>query len=369
MTETVESIVIGAGVLGLAAARALALAGQDVLVLERSATFGGEISSRNSEVIHAGIYYPPGSLRAQLCVDGRERLYRFCAERGIDHRRIGKLIVAADDGQMAALARLRANAIACGVTDLAILGPGDVRRLEPAVTCVSALLSPSTGIIDSHGFMQALLGEAEAHGATIVFGSPVEGGMVTAEGFILRVGGRERMTIACRNLVIAAGLHSQSVAGRLSGLDTTSIPPAYMAKGNYFTYAGPSPFRRLIYPIPSEGGLGVHSTLDLAGRCRFGPDIRWVDRIDYDIDADRAALFYPSIRAYFPDLPDGSLRPGYTGIRPKLQPAGAAAQDFAIRGPEHHGTPGLVALYGMDSPGLTSALSIADLIRTKLQAG
>jgi L-2-hydroxyglutarate oxidase LhgO len=367
MTETIQSIVIGAGVLGLAAARALARSGHDVVVLEGAETFGGEVSSRNSEVIHAGLYYPPGTLRARLCVEGRERLYRFCAERGVGHRRIGKLIVATDADQVAALARLRANAVASGVTDLEALGPDEVRRLEPAVRCVGALLSPSTGIIDSHAFMQALLGEAEAHGAAIVHGSPVEGGAVTADGFVLRVGGREPTRIACRNLVIAAGLHSQVVAGRLSGLDPASIPPSYLAKGNYFTYAGPSPFSRLIYPIPSEGGLGVHATLDLAGSCRFGPDIRWVDRIDYDVDADRVALFYPSIRAYFPDLADGSLRPGYTGIRPKLQPAGATARDFTIRGPEHHGIVGLVALYGIDSPGLTSALAIADRIRTKLE--
>ncbi|MGH6931661.1 MAG: NAD(P)/FAD-dependent oxidoreductase [Dongiaceae bacterium] len=366
MTDKVDCIVVGAGVIGLAVARALALAGREVIVLERNAAVGLEVSSRNSSVIHAGIYYSTGSLKARLCVAGRERLYEYCASHGVDHRRLGKLIVATTDQQITELAALRAKAEANGVTDLAWLDAAAARRLEPAVRCVAALLSPSTGIIDANGLMLSLRGDAESHGAAVALNSPVIGGRIESNRFVVEVGGAEPATLACGILVNAAALGAQGVARSLAGLDPATVPPRFLAKGHYFSLSGRSPFQRLIYPMPAQAALGIHVTLDLAGQARFGPDLKWIDAIDYDIEPARAELFYDAIRRYYPDLKDGALQPAYTGIRPKLQGPGAPAEDFVIQGPERHGVPGLVNLYGIESPGLTSCLSIADEVMSHL---
>ncbi len=366
MTETVECAVVGAGVVGLACARALALAGREVVVLEASGGIGNEISSRSSEVIHAGIYYPAGSLKARLCVAGRERLYAYCTSRGIPHSRLGKLIVATSDAQLPALETLRQAAIANAVTDLELLKAPSVRQLEPALRCVAALLSPSTGILDSHAFMLSLLGEAEAHGAAIAFHSPLRGGALLDAGFRLQVGGSMPMHLGCRILLNSAGLSAQAVARSLAGFDPALVPPLFLAKGNYFTLAGPSPFRRLIYPMPEPAGLGVHVTLDLAGQARFGPDVEWIETLDYDVDPARGHFFHAAVRTYWPDLPEGALQPGYCGIRPKLQGPGAPAADFMVQGPETHGIAGLVNLYGIESPGLTASLALADLVVERL---
>jgi L-2-hydroxyglutarate oxidase LhgO len=366
MTADVDCVVVGAGVVGLAIARALALAGREVVILEATTTIGSETSSRNSEVIHAGLYYPPGSLKACLCLAGRRRLYDYCASRGIAHQRVEKLVVATAEDQLPGLSRLQQTARANGVDDLEPLDAAAARRLEPALRCVAALRSPSTGIIDSHGLMLSLLGEAEAAGAMLALNSPVLGGGVAEHGFTLDVGGTEPMRLSCRRLVNAAGLHAQDLARRLDGLPPDTIPPLFLAKGNYFTLAGRSPFRRLIYPIPEAAGLGIHLGLDLAGQARFGPDVEWVDRIDYGVDPSRATRFYAAIRRYYPDLADDALLPGYAGVRPKQQGPGDPAADFVIQGADRHGIAGLVNLYGIESPGLTSALAIGDLVASRL---
>lgn len=366
MSETIDAVVIGAGVIGLAVARALALAGREVIMLERNGHVGEETSSRNSEVIHAGIYYPTGSLKAKLCVAGRERLYDYCRSRGVAHRRLGKLIVATATAQLPDLEALHRKAAANGVGDLQPLDVQAAHRLEPAVRCVAALLSPSTGIIDSHGLMLSLQGEAEDHGAVVALNAPVLGGECRGGGFRLDVGGAEPTRLDCRLLVNAAGLGAQQVARGLAGFDPRHVPPRFLAKGNYFTLAGRSPFRRLIYPMPDAASLGVHVTLDLAGRARFGPDVEWIETIDYDVDASRAGRFAAAIRGYYPELRDGDLIAGYSGIRPKLQAPGGPPEDFVIQGPEVHGMPGLVNLYGIESPGLTSCLAIADEVARKL---
>ncbi|MFO1058861.1 MAG: NAD(P)/FAD-dependent oxidoreductase [Dongiaceae bacterium] len=365
MTESVETVVVGAGVVGLAVARALALAGQEVLILEAEPAFGSGISSRNSEVIHAGMYYEPGSLKARLCVAGKARLYAYCAARGVPHSRLGKLIVATAPEQLPGLAAIAARARTNGV-EIEPIGPAEAAALEPAVRCAGALLSPSTGIVDSHGLMTALLGDAEAAGAMLALRSPVTGGRVGPAGIEIAVGGGEPMRLACRRLVNAAGLGAVALAGRLAGLDPALLPAFHMAKGCYFMLAGRSPFRRLIYPMPGQAHLGVHVTLDLAGRARFGPDIEWVTAEGYDVDPARADGFYAEIRRYYPDLPDGALQPGYAGIRPKLQAPGGPAVDFVLQGPAAHGIPGLVNLLGIESPGLTSCLAIADAVARML---
>lgn len=364
--EEVECVVAGAGVVGLAAARALAQAGHEVVILEAADAIGTETSSRNSEVVHAGIYYPAGSLKARLCVAGRRRLYDYCRSRGVAHRRIGKMIVATAEEQHTQLRSLQETARANGVDDLEWLDAAAARRLEPALRCVAALHSPSTGIVDSHGLMLSLLGEAEASGAMLALGSPVRGGHITEHGIRLDVGGAEPMTLGCRRLVNAAGLHAQDLARRLVGLPPETVPPRLLAKGSYFALAGRAPFRRLIYPLPEAAGLGVHLTLDLAGRARFGPDVEWIERIDYDVDPRRAAGFYDAIRRYYPDLRDDALRADYAGIRPKLQGPDGPAQDFVIQGPATHGVAGLVNLYGIESPGMTAALAIAELVAKRL---
>jgi len=366
MTESVEAVVIGAGVVGLAVARALAIAGREVLILESAATFGSEISSRNSEVIHAGIYYPTGSLKARLCLSGREQLYAYCASHGIAHKRLGKLIVASEPAQIPALQKIKAQAEANGVDDLEWLGANAVQTIEPALQASAALLSPSTGIVDSHGLMLSYLGEAEANGAAIAFHSPVIGGAIGDDGFHLTIGGATPMQLHCRYLVNAAGLDAQQVALSLSGFDPALVPPLHLAKGNYFVLAGAAPFERLVYPVPEHGGLGVHLTLDLAGRARFGPDVEWVGGRDYHVEAQRAAVFYGAIRRYWPGLEDGKLTPGYAGIRPKLSGPKDPAADFLIQGPASHRIPRLVNLFGIESPGLTSSLALADMVATEL---
>ncbi len=353
---------IGAGVVGLAVARALALAGREVVVLEAADAIGTGTSSRNSEVIHAGIYYPKGSLKARLCVAGRERLYPYCAARGVGHRRCGKLIVATDQAQIAGLRDLEAKARANGVADIRWLDGAEARALEPALECVAALLSPSTGIIDSHGLMLAYQGDAENAGAVVALESPVTGGEVTDGGILLEVGGAEPTTLRAREVVNSAGLSAQPVARALRGLDPVSVPPLHFAKGSYFALAGRAPFTHLIYPAPEQAGLGVHLTLDLAGQAKFGPDVEWVAAPGYDVDPARGEGFYAAVRTYWPGLPDGALAPAYAGVRPKIQARGEPAADFVIQGPAGHGVPGLVNLYGIESPGLTASLAIADMV-------
>jgi L-2-hydroxyglutarate oxidase LhgO len=369
MTESLEldAVVIGGGVIGLAVARHLALAGREVTLLESESRLGQHTSSRNSEVIHAGIYYPPGSLKARLCVEGKQLLYAYAAQNDVAHRRVGKIIVASRQEEVTALDGIWANAQKNGVTDLEWLEAKDIAALEPAVKAVRGLLSPSTGIIDSHSFMSALRKDAVARGAEIVTSSPVVGGTVLDHGgFELQIGGPEPSAITCRTLINSAGLWTQSVARSLRGVPSSSIPGQYFAKGHYFTLNGKAPFSRLVYPVPELGGLGVHLTLDLAGQARFGPDVSWIDGIDYAFEEGRDQRFYGAIRAYYPGLPDGALAPGHTGIRPKLVPAGAAANDFVIQGPIEHSVPGLVNLYGIESPGLTAALALAEVVEGSL---
>ena len=360
--EQVDTVVIGAGVVGLAVARALAKAGREVIVLEAENAIGTHTSSRNSEVIHAGIYYPKGSLKARLCVAGRQQLYAYCADHGVSHQRCGKLIVATSAAQIPQLEKILAQRRANGVTDLAPVDLASVRDMEPAVHCVAALHSPSTGIIDSHGLMLAYQGDAEAHGAMLAFTGPVSGGRVQDDGILLEVGGEQPMQVLARRVVNSAGLHAPKVAASLEGFPPAHVPPSYYCKGNYYSLAGRAPFSRLIYPIPEAAGLGVHVTLDLAGQARFGPDVEWVDKIDYTVDPQRAEKFYAAIRSYWPDLKDGALSPGYSGIRPKIQAPSEPARDFMIEGPRDHGVAGLVNLFGIESPGLTASLALADLV-------
>lgn len=356
-----DCVVAGAGVVGLAVARALALAGREVLVLDAAEGIGTETSSRNSEVIHAGIYYPAGSLMARCCVEGKQMLYAYCAERGIPHANCGKLIVATDEAEADKLASIQARAAANGVPDLRRLERDEAQALEPALACTAALLSPSTGIIDSHAYMLSLQGDAANAGAIFVFHAPVTGGRLTEDGVELEVGGTEPMALRCRSFVNAAGLHAPKLARSLAGMPSQLVPTAYYAKGNYFTLTGKNPFSRLIYPVPVPGGLGTHLTIDLGGQARFGPDVEWVEEIDYEVDPRRGESFYAAIRRYWPELKDGALAPGYSGIRPKIVPPGAPGQDFTLQGPQTHGAPGLLNLFGIESPGLTASLSLGQL--------
>src|SRR6516164_7380817 len=358
--DRVDCVVVGAGVIGLAVARRLAQAGREVVVLEAAEGIGTVTSSRNSEVIHAGIYYKAGSLMARTCVAGKQLLYRYCADHGVPHKNCGKLIVATTAAEAEKLQSIRAHAEANGVLDMQTLSGEEARALEPALNCTAALLSPSTGIIDSHSFMLALRGDAEDAGAAFAFHTPLLQAKASAGCIELDVGGEAPMTLECRLLVNAAGLNAPTVARGIDGMPLELIPRAYLAKGNYFSCSKKAPFSRLIYPVPEPGGLGVHLTLDMAGQARFGPDVEWVDSIDYAVDTARAERFYPAIRKYWPTLPDGALMPSYSGMRPKIVPPAVATQDFVIQGTREHGVAGLINLFGIESPGLTSALAIAD---------
>jgi L-2-hydroxyglutarate oxidase LhgO len=362
--DSVECIVVGAGVVGLAVARRLAIDGREVVVLEAADAIGTETSSRNSEVIHAGIYYAAGSAMARLCVSGKKLLYDYCRDHGVGYRNCGKLIVATSSNETLKLESIRAHAAANGVDDMRVLSGVEARALEPALACDAALLSPSTGIIDSHGYMLALRGDAEAAGAMFAFNAPLLHADADPDGLVAEVGGEAPLHLRCQTLINAAGLAATKVARGISAMPLALIPPAYLAKGNYFSCGVRAPFSRLIYPVPEPGGLGVHLTLDLAGQARFGPDVEWVTEIDYAVDPARAERFYPAIRRYWPDLPDGALLPSYSGIRPKIVPPAVAVQDFVIQGPQTHGVPGLVNLFGIESPGLTSSLAIADEVAT-----
>jgi L-2-hydroxyglutarate oxidase LhgO len=360
-----DAVVIGAGVVGLACARALALRGHEVLVIEALDSFGTVTSSRNSEVIHAGIHYAPGSSKARLCVAGKQLLYAYCAARGIAHRRCEKLIVATSGDQVAQLDAIRAIALANGVDDLALLTAEQASALEPELRCVAALRSPSTGIVDSHAFMVSLIADLESMGGDVIFRSPLLSAAATPEGIELQVGGEEPVTVLASRVVNAAGLNASDVARRIAGLRPDTIPETRFCKGNYFGLAGRAPFSRLVYPVPEAAGLGVHLTLDLGGQGRFGPDTEWLSAtdpaaIDYAVDAQRSNGFHAEIRRYWPGLRDGSLSPTYSGVRPKIFVAGAPVNDFLIGGPSTHGIAQLVNLFGIESPGLTSSLAIAD---------
>jgi len=363
--DSVDCVVVGAGVVGLAVARALALQGREVMVLEAADAIGTGTSSRNSEVIHAGIYYPQGSLKAALCVEGRAMLYRYCAERGIAHRRCGKLIVATSDAQVAQLQGIIAKAEANGVHDLVLLTQQQAQALEPGLQCVAAVHSPSTGIIDSHALMLSLQGDLEAAGGMVVLNSPLARAHC-APGAITLVA-QDGTELQARTVVNSAGLQAPALARRFAGLDAQHVPPSHFAKGNYFTLAGRSPFSRLIYPVPEAAGLGVHLTIDLGGQAKFGPDVQWVDSPDdLVVDPARGDAFYAEVRKYWPALRDGALVPGYAGMRPKIQAPDEPAKDFVIQGPDEHGVAGLVNLFGIESPGLTSSLAIGERVRRML---
>lgn len=369
MTDRVDTVVIGAGVVGLAVARALALAGREVVVLERNARIGEETSSRNSEVIHAGLYYPAGSLKARLCVAGKALLYDYCAAKNVAHRRCGKLIVAVHAAQRSKLEGVRRAAAVNGVNDLEPLSAADVARLEPAVRADTGLWSPSTGIVDSHGLMLALRGDIEAAGGSIATRCRCAGGTREASGWRLECATEDGpFVLGAGTVVNAAGLNAVRVA-QLLGVAARGLPEPRFAKGHYFAYSGASPFSHLVYPLPDDGGLGIHATLDLAGRVRFGPDVEWLprgtaaDALDYAVDPARAASFYAAVQSYWPALPDGSLEPAYAGVRPKISGPDENAADFAIR---HIG--GAVHLLGIESPGLTASLAIGAHVEELLRA-
>jgi L-2-hydroxyglutarate oxidase LhgO len=363
--EQVDCVVIGAGVVGLAVARALALAGREVLVLEACNAIGTQTSARNSEVIHAGIYYAQDSLKAQLCVRGKALLYDYCAERNVPHNRCGKFIVATSEAQVAQLQAIRAKAAANGVHDLVLLSAAEARAAEPALHCLAALHSPSTSIVDSHALMLSLLADLEHAGGVLALNSPLARAEIAQEAITLIA--EDGTQLQAKSVVNAAGLHAPALAARFAGLDARHVPTPHYAKGNYFTLAGRAPFSHLIYPVPEAAGLGVHLTLDLGGQAKFGPDVQWVDSPDdLVVDAKRGDAFYAEVRKYWPDLPDGALQPAYSGIRPKINGPTEAAHDFCIQGPKDHGVAGLVNLFGIESPGLTSSLAIAEHVAALL---
>lgn len=375
--DRVEAVVVGAGVVGLAVARELALAGHEVVLLERHDAIGTETSARNSEVIHSGLYYPTGSLKARLCVAARERLYAYCAERGVPHARCGKLIVASGDAQERKLRGIHDQAVRNGVA-VQWRSAAEARALEPAVRCTAALLSPDTGIIDSHAYMLALLGDLQRAGGQLALASTCVAARAVAAPAVaapaaagefeidVRTGDGDSLSLRSPILVNSAGLAAPELARRIAGLAPQLVPRAYYAKGHYFSYAGRSPFTHLVYPLPDEAGLGIHGTLDLAGRLKFGPDVEWIEAIDYAVDVSRRDRFVDSIRAYWPDVDPARLAPAYAGIRPKIVGPGAAAADFVIQGRAQHGITGLVNLFGIESPGLTASLAIAQAVCASL---
>ncbi len=360
--EKIDCAVIGAGVVGLAVARELAMKGREVIVLEADSVIGAGTSSRNSEVIHAGIYYPKDSLKAKMCVAGKYLLYDYCQSHGVDHKQCGKLIVATSQDQLTTLEGIRQKALNNNVSDLQYLSEAQVKTLEPELSITDALLSPSTGILDTHGLMLAYQGDAEDHGAMVAFNSPVTGGSVEENCIFLTVGAPNRLDLRCKLVVNCAGLFAQKIASSIQCFPKDYIPECHYAKGNYFVLNGKTPFSHLVYPVPEEAGLGVHLTLDLAGHARFGPDVEWINNIEYSVDPARAGSFYEAIRAYWPALPDEALSPGYCGVRPKLKGQGSSASDFVIDGPDTHGVNGLVNLFGIESPGITASMAIASHI-------
>lgn len=362
--EKLDCVVIGAGVIGLAVARALALAGREVIVHEANDCIGSGVSSRNSEVIHAGIYYPSASLKARFCVDGRNRLYDYCKAHGVPFKRCGKFVIATSEQQQAGLQTILENARANGVGDIVPLDKAEMRSREPQLRCFSALWSPSTGIIDSHAYMLALQGDLEDAGGAVVFNSAVTGGMAKNEKLLLDVhdnGDKFRLTAS--TVINCAGIDGDKLARAIEGIKSEAIPEYSYARGNYFSYSGKAPFTSLIYPVPDEYGLGIHVTLDMSGNIRFGPDVEWIDKIDYEVNPDRGELFYEAIRSYWPDIKDDSLFPAYSGIRPKINGKGLPAVDFCIQDENEHGVAGLINLFGIESPGLTSSLALADYVR------
>ena len=376
--EHIEAVVIGAGVVGLACARALAARGIETIILERHDAFGTETSARNSEVIHAGLYYASGSQKAKLCVSGRDALYGFCEDHHVAHQRCGKLVVATDEAQLPKLQALYRQGLANGVTDLRLLDAAEAKAMEPALVCVAALHSPATGIVDSHGLMLALLGEAESRGAALALKSPLQSGEICDGGIVLDIGdsNTNRTRIKAHHVINAAGLHATQVARNIAGFPAPHCPTPHYAKGNYYSLSGRAPFSRLIYPLPEIGGTGVHLTLDLGGQARIGPDVEWlpddwIDHPEYGVDPRRSDSFYAEVRRYWPALPDDALAPAYCGVRPKVAPPcdpGDPAADFLIQGPQQHGIPGLINLFGIESPGLTSCLAIADAACRALDA-
>ena len=355
--DHVDIVVIGAGVVGLACARALAMAGREVLLLEAESHFGTGVSSRNSEVIHAGLYYPNGSLKARHCVAGKRLLYDYCTQRGIPYRRCGKLLVATDDAQIAQIETLLGNAAGNGINDLQLIGAAEASALEPALRCLAALVSPSSGIIDSHAYMLSLLGDFENAGGMAVFNTTVTGGRVVEDGIIVNAEGAD--PLRARLVVNSAALGAQAVAHAIEGFPARHIPLLRFARGVYFSISGRSPFTHLIYPLPEAAGLGVHLTIDLGGQVKFGPDVEWIERPSYEVDRSRAQAFYGEIRKYWPGIVDHRLQPAYAGIRPKIHGPGEPAADFHIAGRETHGVRGVINLFGIESPGLTASLSIA----------
>ena len=363
--ESVDCIVIGAGVVGLAVARAMARKGREMIILEKADAFGTETSSRNSEVIHTGVFYVHGSLKEKLCIEGRDKLYSFCDAYGVTYKRTTKLIYAADESELAGLKALQKHAANSGV-HMTWLSAGEAKGLESELQCAAALHSPLSGIVDSHALMLALLGDAEAHGASIAYNSPVAGGRSAGGGVEIQTGGPDAMGLKARTVINCAGLGAQAVGRAIQGVLPSSVPPQHYAKGSYSYLSGKAPFTRLVYPLPGRASLGLHYTRDLAGQGRFGPDLEWVTEIDYQVQEERETLFYEAIRRYWPGLPDGALRPGYSGIRPKIQGPGEHAKDFLIQLPAETGVNGFVALYGIESPGLTSSLAIADWVAERV---
>ncbi|HUY68681.1 MAG TPA: NAD(P)/FAD-dependent oxidoreductase [Alphaproteobacteria bacterium] len=358
--DTIDSIVIGAGVVGLAVARALALMGREVLILEAESAIGSVTSARNSGVIHAGLYYRPGSFKARFCVKGREMLYAYAQERGIAHKNCGKLVVATHSDQVERLRALKANAERNGVGGLRLLMPAEAKELEPQLFCAAVLHVPHSGIVDQHAYLLALLGDAEAAGATLALQAPAASAEVTDDGFTVTAGGAAKTQIACHTLINAAGLGAQDFARRLGGFDAAAIPPRVLAKGSYFSLAGKSPFQMLIYPLPAPGSSGLHASCDLGGRLRFGPDVEWVEAIDYHVDPARRPMFEDAVRRYWPGLPLNALQPDFAGVRPKLARASPHDSDFVVQDVRAHGIPRLVNLFGIESPGLTASLALAE---------